>query len=137
MSWIWLPLTSTAHHPWTTSPIMHCAHTFLSTITSITQLSPFNHQPWLPHHTCTSFIHSHKSSTQTLTQCEVLFLPRLTFLSVLPIYPVISVFHPGLPDLGSLNLCLWPRLLPGIVYVSVLPLIFLLLPADHCLLDSV
>ncbi len=30
---------------------------------------------WLPHHTCTSFTHSHKSSTQTLTQCEVLFCP--------------------------------------------------------------
>ncbi len=30
---------------------------------------------WLPHHTCTSFSHSHKSSTQTLTQCEVLFCP--------------------------------------------------------------
>ncbi len=38
---------------------------------------------WLPHHTCTSFSHSHKSSTQTLTQCEVLFSP-VTFLSVLP-----------------------------------------------------
>ncbi len=30
---------------------------------------------WLPHHTCTSFSLSHKSSTQTLTQCEVLFSP--------------------------------------------------------------
>ncbi len=66
---------STAHHPWTTSPIMHCTHTFPSTITPITQLSPFTHQPWLPHHTCTSFTHSHKSSTQTLTHCEVLFCP--------------------------------------------------------------
>ncbi len=75
MSWIWLPLTSTAHHPWTTSPIRHCTHTFPSTITPITQLSPFTHQTWLPHHTCTSFTHSHKSSTQTLTQCEVLFPP--------------------------------------------------------------
>ncbi len=52
---------------------MHCTHTFPSTITPITQLSPFTHQPWLPHHTCTSFTHSHKSSTQTLTHCEVLF----------------------------------------------------------------
>ncbi len=84
LSWIWLPLTTTAHHPWTTSPIMHCTHTFPSTITSITQLSPFTHQPWLPHHTCTSFTHSHKSSTQTLTQCEVLFFPWLTFQSVFP-----------------------------------------------------
>ncbi len=54
---------------------MHCTHTFPSTITPITQLSPLTHQPWLPHHTCTSFTHSHKSSTQTLTQCEVLFPP--------------------------------------------------------------
>ncbi len=54
---------------------MHCTHTFPSTITPITQLSPFTHQLWLPHHTCTSFSHSHKSSTQTLTQCEVLFCP--------------------------------------------------------------
>ncbi len=48
------------------------------------------------------------------------------------ILPAISVFDPGLPDLGILNLCLWPRPLPGIVYVSALPLIFLFLPADHC-----
>ncbi len=75
LSWIWFPLTQTAHHPWTTFPIMHCTHTFPSTITPITQLSPFTHQLWLPHHTCTSFSHSHKSSTQTLTQCEVLFSP--------------------------------------------------------------
>ncbi len=82
---------------------------------------------WLPHHTCTSFSHSHKSSTQTLTQCEVLFSPG--YISERsPIHPAVS--HPGLPDLGSLNLCLWPRLLPGIVYVSALPLIFLFLPAD-------
>ncbi len=108
---------------------MHCTHTFPSTITPITQLSPFTHQLWLPHHTCTSFSHSHKSSTQTLTQCEVLFSPG--YISERsPIHPAIAVFHPGLPDLGSLNLCLCPRLLPGIVYVSALPLIFLFLPAD-------
>ncbi len=119
----------TAHHPWTTSPIIHCTHTFPSTITPITQLSPITHLPWLPHHTCTSFTHSLISSTHTLTLCEVLFSPG--YISERsPIHPAISVFHPGLPDLGSLNLCLWPRLLPGIVYVSALPLIFLFLPAD-------
>ncbi len=75
LSWIWLPLTTTAHHPWTTSPIMHCTHTFPSTITPITQLSPITNLPWLPHHTCTSFTHSHISSTHTLTHCEVLFCP--------------------------------------------------------------
>ncbi len=84
---------------------------------------------WLPHHTCTSFSHSHKSSTQTLTQCEVLFSPG--YISERsPILLLSLCFTPGLPDLGSLNLCLWPRLLPGIVYVSALPLIFLFLPAD-------
>ncbi len=70
--------------------------------------------------------HTHLSSTLTCTHCEVLFLPRLTFLSVS--HPAISVFDPGLPDLGTLNLCLWPRPLPGIVYVSALPLIFLFCP---------
>ncbi len=75
LSWIWLPLTTTAHHPWTTSPIMHCTHTFPSTITPITQLSPFTHWSWLPPHICTSFSHSHISSTHTLTHCEVLFSP--------------------------------------------------------------
>ncbi len=55
----------------------------------------------------------------------------------LPILLIVSsVFNPGLPYLGTLNLCLWPRLLPGIVYVSALPLIFLFLPTDHCLFDS-
>ncbi len=92
LSWIWLPLTQTAHHPWTTSPIMHCTHTFPSTITPITQLSPFTHQPWLPHHTCTSFTHSHKSSTQTLTHCEVLFCPG---------------WHSE--RYSSCHLCVWPR----------------------------
>ncbi len=55
----------------------------------------------------------------------------------LPFPPIAtSVLDPGLPYHGTLNLCLWPRPLPGIVYVSALPLIFLLLPADHCLFDS-
>ncbi len=105
---------------------MHCTHTFPSTITPITQLSPITNQPWLSCHTCTSFTHPHISSTLPYTRCEVLFLPRLTFLSI--IHPAISVFDPGLPDLGTLNLCLWPRPLPGIVYVSALPLIFLFCP---------
>ncbi len=78
----------------------------------------------LPH--LPSFTHPHISSPLPYTRCEVLFLPRLTFLSI--IHPAISVFDPGLPDLGTLNLCLWPRPLPGIVYVSALPLIFLFCP---------
>ncbi len=74
--------TTTAHPPWTTTPIIHCTHTFPSTITPITQLSPITHQPWLSCHTCTSFTHPHISSTLPYTRCEVLFVPRLTFLSV-------------------------------------------------------
>ncbi len=35
--------TTAAHHPWTASPIIHCTHTFPSTITPITQLSPITH----------------------------------------------------------------------------------------------
>ncbi len=65
-------------------PIMHCTHTFPSTITPITQLSPFTSLVLIVSHTCTSFTHTHLSSTLTCTHCEVLFLPRLTFLSVLP-----------------------------------------------------
>ncbi len=121
VSWIWLPLTQTAHHPWTTSPSMHCTHTFPSTITPITQLSPFTHQPWLPHHTCTSFTHSHKSSTQTLTHCEVLFCPGyisersspyLLSLCVTPDCPTFDLWtcacdlDPCLVLFTSL-LCLW------------------------------
>ncbi len=61
---------------------MHCTHSFPSTITPITQLSPITNQTWLSHHTCTSFTHPHISTTLPYTRCKVLFLPRLTFLSV-------------------------------------------------------
>ncbi len=116
-----VPTHSTAHHPWTTFPIMHCTHTFPSTITPITQLSPFTHQLWLPHHTCTSFSHSHKSSTQTLTQCEVLFCPGyisersspyLLSLCVIPDCPTFDLWTCAC-DLDSCLvlfttlLCLW------------------------------
>ncbi len=78
--------------PQTTTPISHCTH---HTITPITQLSPITNQPWLFHHTCTSFTHTHISSSLPCTHREVLFLPRLTFLSVI---------HPA-----SCDLCVWPR----------------------------
>ncbi len=56
--------------------------------------------------------------------------PLANILSV--ILPAISVFDPGLPDLGTLNLCLWPRPLPG-MFTSLLCLWdSLFLPADHC-----
>ncbi len=74
MSWIWLPLTTTAHHPWLHFPSSLHSHMPVHHY-PITQLSPFTHHSDCLHHTCTSFTHSHKSSTQTLTQCEVLFPP--------------------------------------------------------------
>ncbi len=76
---------------------------------------------WLPHHTCTSFSHSHKSSTQTLTQCEVLFCPGyisersslyLLSLRVTPDCPTFDLWtcacdlDPCLVLFTSL-LCLW------------------------------
>ncbi len=69
--------TTAAHHPWTTTPIIHCTttHTFPSTIAPITQLSPITNQPWLSCHTCTSFTHPHISSTLPYTRCKVLFCP--------------------------------------------------------------
>ncbi len=108
----------TAHHPWTTSPIMHCTHTFPSTITPITQLSPFTHHSDCLTTPAPQFTHSHKCSTQTLTQCEVLFCPGYISERFFPVS--VSLFvTPGLPDLGLLNLCLWPRPLPG-MFTSLL-----------------
>ncbi len=132
---IWLKLTVmnlVPTHSNCTSPMDYISHHALHSHIPVHHYT--NHTAvtihsslWLPHHTCTSFSLSHKSSTQTLTQCEVLFSPG--YISERsPIHPAISVFDPGLPDLGTLNPCLWPRPLPGIVYVSALPLIFLLCP---------
>ncbi len=130
------PITA-AHHPWTASPIIHSTHTFPSTITPITQLSPITHLSWLSHHTCTSFTHTHLNRTLPCNIAKSCSCPNWHFWALFILLLVISVFDPGLPDLGTLNLCLWPRLLPGVVYVSALPLIFLFLPADLCLFDSV
>ncbi len=101
LSWIWLPLTTSlaphtaAHHLWTASPIMHCTHTFPSTITPITQLSPSLisldclTSPAPHSHTHTFKQHSYMHSPRSLV------LARLTFLSV--IHPAICY------------LCVWPR----------------------------
>ncbi len=115
LSWIWLPLTTTAHHPWTTSPIMHCTHTFPSTITPITQLSPFTHQPWLFHHTCTSFTHTHISSSLPCTHREVLFCPGWHSER----FPCIL---PGLPTHSD-------RLLPALLTLPACWYLLCLLPA--------
>ncbi len=128
--------TTAAHHPWTASPIIHCTHTFPSTITPITQLSPITQLPWLSHHTCTSFTHTHLSSTLPCKLGEVLFLPWLTFL---------SVTHPA-----GCYLCVWPQtarpwnseplpVTPTSAWYCLHlchTLIFLFLPADLCLFDS-
>ncbi len=112
--------------------ITHGLH--LPSCTALTHSHPPLHQSHSCHHSLISLdclttpaphSHTHLSSTLTCTHGEVLFLPRLTFLSGFPVF-CYPVFDPGLPDLGTLNLCLWPRPLPGIVYVSALPLIFLL-----------
>ncbi len=66
--------TTAAHHLWTASPIIHCTHTFPSTITPITELSPITHLSWLSYHTCTSFTHTHLSSTLPCKQGQGFFI---------------------------------------------------------------
>ncbi len=68
-----------------TSPMDYISHHALHShipvhhYTNPPQLSPFTHQLWLPHHTCTHSPHSHKSSTQTLTPVRSLVFPWLHF----------------------------------------------------------
>ncbi len=156
-------LTPTHHIVSCTSLQLHITHGlhFPSTIALVTQLS----QSLISTHclhpvpgliTCTGVPHSlpYLNSLHTHTHCEVLFCPgwhseHYSCFCDLPVY------DPGLftPDcLAPLILCclpLWccslkfrlccclPWLLPGIVYVSALPLIFLTLMVDHCLFDPV
>ncbi len=94
LSWIWLPLTQTAHHPWTTSPSMHCTHNIpVHHYTNHTACHHSHHQPWLPHtpapHSLTHIKAAHKHSL-TAKSCFAL----ATFLSVLP---------------RICYLCVWPR----------------------------
>ncbi len=126
--WIWFPLTQTA-----TSPMDYISHHALHSHIPVHHYT--NHTAvtihsslWLPHHTAPHSLTHIKAAHKHSPSAKSCFPPG--YISERsPIHPAISVFHPGLPDLGSLNLCLWPRLLPGIVYVSALPLIFLFLPA--------
>ncbi len=128
--------STTAHHQWTTTPIMHCTttHTFPSTIAPITQLSPITINPDClttpaPHSHTHSYMHSLRS----------LVLPWLTFPSVFPSVSICVL--PGLltlsPDrllpaslttpaywLSSLSaacpdplLCLWLRIC--LVYIAL------------------
>ncbi len=125
------PMDYNSHHSLhynTHIPIHHCTNHTAVTSHSLALIV-------LPHlHLIHSPTYKQHTSLHTLRS---LVLASADISERLP-FPLIatSVFDPGLPYLGTLNLCLWPRPLPGIVYVSPLPLIFLLLPTDHCLFDS-
>ncbi len=125
------PMDYNSHHSLhynTHIPIHHCTNHTAVTSHSLTLIV-------LPHlHLIHSPTYKQHTSLHTLRS---LVLAPADISERLP-FPLIatSEFDPGLPYLGTLNLCLWPRPPPGIVYVSALPLIFLLLPADHCLFDS-
>ncbi len=162
LSWIWLPLTTSqikiksnhfyllhhttaAHHPWTASPIIHCTHTFPSTITPITQLSPITYLPWLSHHTCTSFTHTHLRSTLPCKLCEVLFSTVWHFqafsLSVFPwtAYTTLTVCclpsDPACRLISSLSAAC-PDLCIAPVADSALPSLHLLLSLNLACLTS-
>ncbi len=125
------PMDYNSHHSLhydTHIPIHHCTNHTAVTNHSLTLIvSPHLHLI----HTHTYKQHTSLHSPRSLVLALADISERLPSLLI-----VTAVFDPGLPYLGTLNLCLWPRLLPGIVYVSALPLIFLFLPADHCLFDS-
>ncbi len=145
LSWIWLPLTTyLAPHYSCTSPMdcisHHSLHSHIPIHHYTNHTAVTNHslalivspQLHLIHtHTFKQHSYMHMHSALTAKSCSC---PGWHFWALFILLFFISVFDPGLPDLGTLNL--WPRLLPGIVYVSALPLIFLLLPADLCLFDS-
>ncbi len=133
--------------PQTTTPIIHCTYDahIPSTIAPITQLSPITHLPWLSHHTCTSFTHTHISSTLPCTHCEVLFSPVWHFqavsLSVFPwtAYMTLTVcclpFDPACRLISSLfaacpDLCIAPVADPA------LPSLHLLLSLNLACLTS-
>ncbi len=134
LSWTWLPLTQTAHHPWTTFPIMHCTHTFPSTITPITQLSPFTHHSDClttpaPHSlTHIKAAHKHSPSAKSCFALATFLsvLPRICYLCVWPrtAWPWTSEPVPvtSTPAWYCLRLC----------SASDIPV----MPSDHCLCDS-
>ncbi len=113
-------LVATHHN--CTSPMDYISHHALHphSITPITQLSPFTHQPWLSHHTCTSFTHSHKSSTHTLTHCEVLFCPGW-HSERCPCFLIPCVYLDCLFTLTVCCLPFWPCLPVDIFSVCCLP----------------
>ncbi len=137
--------TGNCHESGYHSPKLHITHGLhLPSCTALTHSRPPLHPSHSCHHSpinpdCLTTPAPHSLTHIKAAHMHTLFakscLPWLHFWAFFPV-SVISVCDPGLPDLRSLNLCLWPRPLPGIVYVSALPLIFLFLPVDHCLSDS-
>ncbi len=132
-----------------TSPMDYNSHHSLhydthipSTIAPITQLSPITNQPWLSCHTCTSFTHTHISSTLPYTRCEVLFCPGWHSERFPCIY--LDCLHDSdhlLPAFLTLPALWYPLCLPP-APTFALPLL-LILPAyvtpviasDPCLFD--
>ncbi len=112
LSWIWLPLTTTANHPWTTSPIMHCTHTFHYT----------NHTA-VTIHSSTLIVspHLHLIHTHTYKQLTSLRSPRSRVLHRLTLW-AFPLFSPGLPIYSDRLLpAFWPCLPLDILSVCHLP----------------
>ncbi len=85
-------------------------HTFPSTITPITQLSPITHLPWLSCHTCSSFTHTHISSTLPYTRAKSCSCPGWhSWAFTIPSDCYFCVWPRDSLTLELLNLCLWPR----------------------------
>ncbi len=136
--------STAAHHPWTAFPIHHCtSHTAVTNHSlALTVYTPI---PGLI--TCTGVPHSLPYLSSLHTHCEDLFCPgwhseHYSCFCDLPVYdpglftPLILCCLPlWYCSLKSWLCCCLPWLLPGIVYVSALPLIFLTLMIDHCLFD--
>ncbi len=123
-----------------TSPMDYNSHHSLHShipIHQYTNYTAVTNQPWLSCHTCTSFTHPHISSTLPYTRGEVLFLPRLTFLSVFPVFcfPVFTwtayILWPFAACLLTLPALWYPLcLLPAPTFA--LPLLLIL----SCLRDT-
>ncbi len=135
------------HHISCTTLQLHITHGlhFPSTIAPITQLSPITHLPWLSHHTCTSFTHTHISSTLPCTHCKVLFSPVWHFqafsLTVFTwtAYTTLTVcwlpFDPACHLISSLSAAC-PDLCIAPVADSALPSLHLLLSLNLACLTS-
>ncbi len=100
------------HHPWTTFPIMHCTHTFPSTITPITQLSPFTH-----HSDCLTTPAPHSltliKAAHNTHPVRSLVSPWLHFRAYFSVCLSVHYLDCWPPLLIVCCLPLWPRLFHG------------------------